>query len=96
MYQKLILIGNLGAIRNALYPEGNPMTNFSMATAENLVIETKQPGSVLRYLENRLKPAINTCVKAPRFWLKVASIPIAVATRVSSSDRMALTEPAML
>ena len=34
MYQKLILIGNLGRDPEMRYsPEGNPMTNFSMATS---------------------------------------------------------------
>jgi single-strand DNA-binding protein len=34
MYQKLILIGNLGRDPEMRYtPEGNPMSNFSMATS---------------------------------------------------------------
>ncbi len=79
MYQKLIIVGNLGRDPEMRFtPDGNPVTSFSVATSRRYKDKdlTKPPGSAFQFGADKPKAAISISRKVPKFWLKGACTPI--------------------
>lgn len=61
MYQKIILIGNLGKDPEMHFnPDGKAITGFNVAPAVNIAIPLKPPGSACPFLDSRRNLAPNT------------------------------------